>query len=148
MVYANESSPYAQAQHAEDVYLAGAYASVYAVDSASQSGAYQDQRARVASAYAAPTVVTNANLGGLTVPYAGDRIVTVATTRATPITDTQNTEDLEQEVRVGNALKAGAYTIFNVGGPIGDYSASNYQSSYVDGLWLAEASKQTGTKFF
>jgi hypothetical protein len=72
----------------------------------------------------------------------------VATSRATEITDTQGSEDLEMEVRVGNALKAGAYTIYNVGGPVGNYGASNYQSSYVDGLWLAEASKQTGTKFF
>jgi hypothetical protein len=75
-------------------------------------------------------------------------MVNVATTRATPVDDSSNIEDLEMEVRVGNALKAGAYTIYSVGGPVGDYTASNYQSSYVDGLWLAEASKQTGTKFF
>lgn len=148
MVFANESNPTAQAKHAEDVYLAGAYVSTSAYDSENQTGAYVDQRARVLATVAAPTVVTNANLGTLAHPYDGTRIVTVATTRATPITDTQNTEDLEQEVRVGNALKAGASTIFNVGGPIGDWSASNYQSSYVDGLWLAEASKQTGTKLF
>ena len=138
MVFANESDPTAQAAHAASLYNTGAY----------PSGAYTDEVARYASSYAAPTVVTNANLSGLTVPYDGTRIVTVATTRATPITDTENTEDLEQEVRVGNALKAGAYKIFNVGGPIGDYSASNYQSAYVDSLWLAEASKQTGRKLF
>lgn len=148
MVYANESSPYAQAQHAAVVYKSGAYS---ADAGAYQSGAYTDQLSRYASAYAAPTLVTNDNLNALAVPYAGGYIVKVATVRAGSSyvpDDTQKIEDLEQEVRVGNALKAGAYTIFNVGGPIGDYTASNYQSAYVDGTWLAEASKQTGVKFF
>lgn len=147
MVFANESDPTAQAAHAASLYLAGAYVASLGA-TAYQTGAYQDQLSRYAGAYAAPTVVTNANLGGLTVPYDGTRIETVATTRATPITDTQATEDLEQEVRVGNAVKAGAYAIYNTGGPIGDYSASNYQSAYVDSLWLAEASKETGRKLF
>jgi hypothetical protein len=139
MVYANESNIYTQAQHAEDLYLG---------ESAYPSGAYDDQLARYASAYTAPSVVTNANLASLVHPYSGAYQVTTATTKATGDTASTGSEDLEMEVRVGNALKAGAYTIYSVGGPVGSYTASNYQSAYMDGLWLAEASKQTGKKFF
>jgi len=148
MVFANESDPTAQAAHAASLYLTGAYTSAYAATSPYQSGAYLDQVARYASAYTAPTVIANSALWSIPVPYVSNYMITVASSYATPITDTQGTEDLENETRIGNALKAGAYKIFNAGGIIGNYTASNYQSPYVDSLWLAEASKETGRKLF
>lgn len=132
MSIANENTATGQVAHADALYMSGDPSSY-------------------ASAYAAPTLVENDDLGGLTHPYAGDRIVSVEDNRAGVDAypeDTQETEDLEQEVLVGAALAAGAYTIFETGGPIGNFTDSNKTSPYVDGLFLAEASKQTGTKLF
>jgi len=140
MVYANESDPAAQAAHAESTFT-GALATV-------NPSAY-------AAASVTRTTVTNAQLGSLSAPYDGTKVVTVAPNRAGVDAypeDAQGTEDLEMEVRVSAAAYKGGYStgyaIFDRGGPIGDYSASNYQSGYLDALWLAERSKQTGVKHF
>jgi hypothetical protein len=135
MTIANETTPHGQAAHAEETYMS--------VLSTVNPSAY-------AAAYANYTEVTNANLSGLTAPYTGGRVVVVAANRAGVDAypeDTQGTEDLEQEVRINN-VAATSYAIFDRGGPIGDYSASNYQSGYLDSTWLAERSKQTGVKHF
>lgn len=141
MVFANESDPTAQAAHAHSLYVGS---------SSYPSGSYTDQIARYASTYSAPYAITNAQISTLTPPYTSNYMVQVAANRAgvdANPEDTQNVEDLEQEVRVGAAL-ASSYGIWNAGGPIGNFTASNYQSPYVDSLWLAEASKQTGRKLF
>ena len=83
--------------------------------------------------------------------YTGGNIVTVAANRAGVDLDPEDTsavEDLELEVLVENAIQAG--TLFAKGGqiPPTNYEDVDSTSPYVDGLWLAEASKMTGEKFF
>ncbi len=119
-----------------------------------------DQNAREALDNSAHVVVSNANLGASLnrvnnsygVPsYTGGNVVQVAANRAGVDLfpeDTSAVEDLEMEVIVENALQAG--TLFAKGGqiPPTNYTAEASASPYVDGMWLAEASKMTGTKFF
>jgi hypothetical protein len=120
-------------------------------------GVIDDHDARVAKANATHTVKQNSELTTVnqvagvngTPVYTGGNIVNVATNRAGIDAfpeDTQAVEDLEHEVLVKNALNADA--IFTTGGPMGDYTGVGSLSDGVDGLWLAEASKQTGSKFF
>jgi hypothetical protein len=150
MVFADESSAYAQAAHADEVYMTGA----------TGLPVQDDHDARVTMANATHTVVANEDLATelnsttVALPhinaevYTGGNLVTVAENRAGVDAypeDTQDTEDLEQEVLVSAALVADA--LFDRGGFIGAYYAGGY-SPYVDGAWLAEASKQTGEKFF
>jgi hypothetical protein len=119
-----------------------------------------DQDAREALVSAPHTAKTNAQLGtGLnhkTVNfpavhadvYTGGNIVTVAANRAgvdMMPEDTQNTEDLEQEVLVGAAVQNG--TLFSKGGFLGSQYAG-VAGAYMDPAFLVEASKQTGEKFF
>ncbi len=116
-----------------------------------------DHDARVTKANATHTVKQNSELttvnsvvgaGGAKV-YTGGNIVNVATNRAGIDAfpeDTQAVEDLEHEVLVKNALNSD--TIFTTGGPMGDYTGVASLSDGVDGLWLAEASKQTGEKLY
>jgi len=61
--------------------------------------------------------------------------------------DIQNVEDLEQEVIVKNLAESGQ--LFEKGGPLVDWTGDVADlSDGVDGLFLAERSKQTGTKLF
>jgi len=57
-------------------------------------------------------------------------------------------EPLEMDDLVRDALDAG--DVFNTGGPISpdDYIDENSVSPYLDMMWLVEASKKTGEKFF
>jgi hypothetical protein len=119
-----------------------------------------DQEAREALAAETKTEVANDDLGtdlnsttnAQGVPtYSGGNVVAVADNRAGVDEfpeDTQDVEDLEQEVLVRNALDAGE--LFATGGqiPPTNYEDATSVSPYVDGMWLAEASKQTGEKFF
>lgn len=140
MVYENESTPAGQAAHAETLYM-----SVLEDINPSSYAAASIER----------TEVSNDGLGALTAPYDGTSVVAVAANRAGVDAypeDTQAVEDLEMEVLVAAAAYVGGYStgyaIFDRGGPIGDFTASNYQSGYLDPLWLAERSKQTGVKHF
>lgn len=61
--------------------------------------------------------------------------------------DVQNVEDLEQEVIVKNLAESGQ--LFEKGGPLVNWTGDTADlSDGVDGLFLAERSKQTGTKLF
>jgi hypothetical protein len=142
-------------ERAHDTYLEGA----------TGTDVQDDQDARVALVDDAHDVVENADLGAdlnsadnaAGVPsYTGGNIVKAAANRAgvdlSP-EDTSAVEDLEFEVLVAAAIQDGS--LFAKGGQIpptnyesedGDDSAS--LSPYVDGMWLAEASKLTGEKFF
>jgi hypothetical protein len=136
-------------ERAHDTYL----------DGAADTPVQDDQDAREALD-GAHTVVTNANMGAnlnsednaMGIPsYTGGNVVTVAANRAGVDLlpeDSSAVEDLEQEVLVENALQA--VTLFARGGqiPPTNYEDTNSASPYVDGLWLAEASKMTGEKFF
>jgi len=62
------------------------------------------------------------------------------------VEDTQGVEDLELEVLVREARESGK--LAETGGPMGNYTGRESLSPYVDGTWLAEASKQTGEKYF
>jgi hypothetical protein len=120
-------------------------------------GVIDDHDDRVAKANTPHTVKQNHELttvnkvagrGGAPV-YTGGNVVNVAPNRAGIDDfpeDEQAVEDLEHEVLVKKALDGEA--IFTTGGPIGDYAGEASLSDGVDGLWLAEASKQTGSKFF
>ena len=139
----------AHADRAHDTYRTGATGTPVQAD--------QDAREAMDGAH---TVVTNANMGANLnsddnaqgIPsYTGGNVVTVAANRAGVDLfpeDSSAVEDLEQEVIVENALQAG--TLFDKGGqmPPDNYVNEASASPYVDGLWLAEASKQTGEKFF
>jgi hypothetical protein len=119
-----------------------------------------DQEAREALSQEPKEVVLNEDLGsdlnsipglhGVPV-YAGGNRINVAANRAgvdlSP-EDTSGVEDLEQEVLVVRALDAGE--LFDTGGqiPPDNYVDFDSASPYVDGAWLAEASKMTGEKFF
>lgn len=158
-----------QVSEAHAKYMTGAYVPGAA------SGAYVDHLARVATANATHTAVTNAQLatnlnkvgaydasGNLVGwVYAGGNVVTVAANRAgvdlSP-EDAQNTEDLEFEVLVEDALAGDALhttggmiphvsSYYNAAGTEAPYWTSNL-SPYIDPMWLAEASKQTGEKLF
>jgi hypothetical protein len=108
-----------------------------------------DQEARVEDAAADHEPVTNAELQ-LREPYTDERMtVVVAQNRAgvdRQPEDTTGVEDLEQEALVAEALREGR--LYETGGPMGNYTGRESLSPYVDGAWLAEASKQTGEKFF
>jgi hypothetical protein len=150
MPFANESDPTAQAAHAHEVYMEGAEG----------LPVQDDLDDRVAAANASHTAKTNEQLAtglnatttvhpwGTVKTYAGGNIVNVAANRAgidAYPEDAQEVEDLEQEVKVKAAIAAD--DLFTAGGFIGDaYTGS--LSNYVDGAILAEASKQTGEKFF
>jgi len=109
---------------------------------------------------AAHVVVANADLGAdlnqdansYGVPsYTGGNIVSVAANRAGVDLlpeDTSGVEDLEQEVLVENALQAG--NLFVTGGqiPPTNYEDVDSLSPYADPMFLVEASKMTGEKFF
>jgi hypothetical protein len=140
MTYENETTPHGQAAHAETLYKS--------VLGTVNPSAY-------AAASIARTEVDNDDLGGLDTPYDGTKVIAVAANRAGVDAypeDTQEVEDLEMEVLVNAAAYVGGYStgyaIFDRGGPVGDFTASNYQSGYMDALWLAERSKQTGVKHF
>jgi len=151
MTISNESSAYAQAYHAHTTYLTGA----------TGLPVQDDQDDRVDLANATHTVVANDDLdtglnhtvvdtGRITAwVYSGGNRVTVASNRAgvdLMPEDAQKTEDLEHEVLVANALDNDA--LFSRGGFIApSYTAGAY-SPYLDPLWLTEASKMTGEKFF
>jgi len=155
MPFAEESSPYAQAYHAHALYLGG-------VDDLPTT-IQTDLDARITAANATHTVKANDALDELNATtvalphinalvYSGGNRVTVAANRAgidASPEDTQDTEDLEMEVLVKDALDADA--LFSRGGFVGEAAGSYYSgqySAYVDSLWLVEAAKQTGEKFY
>jgi len=133
-VFADEANYTSQVAHADELYMAGAYG----------SSAYTDNQARVTTANATHTAKTNSQF---------DTLNTVTTTNAAGlvfktysganvITDATPTN---MGSRVRTALDADA--LHDSGGPIPP-SAYTSTSPYVDGAWLAEASKQTGEKLF
>lgn len=137
-------------ERAHDTYLEGA------VDTPVQD----DQEAREALVEEEHVVVENADLGAdlnsednaMGIPsYTGGNIVLTAANRAgvdlSP-EDTSGVEDLEMEVLVAAAVQDGS--LFAAGGqiPPTNYEDADSASPYVDGLWLAEASKMTGEKLF
>jgi hypothetical protein len=156
MPYAEEASPYAQAYHAHDLYLGGAVAL--------PSDIQTDLDARITAANATHGAYANADLANglnytqVSLPhldarvYTGGNRVTVAANRAGVDSlpeDAQGTEDLEMEVLVKDALEADE--LFARGGFVGATEGSYYHgqySAYVDSLWLVEAAKQTGEKFY
>lgn len=109
-----------------------------------------DHEDRVSNANAEHVPLTNAELQ-LRVASEDDRKVTVvvAKNRAgvdEQPEDTTGVEDLEQEALVAEALREGR--LHETGGPMGNYTGRDSLSPFVDGTWLAEASKQTGEKYF
>jgi hypothetical protein len=108
-----------------------------------------DHEARVEDAGQDHKLVTNAELQ-LREPYTDEHMSVVATQNRAGVDkqpeDTQGVEDLEQEALVREAREKGK--LYETGGPMGNYTGRDSLSPYVDGAWLAEASKQTGEKFF
>jgi len=108
-----------------------------------------DHDARVEAAADTHKPVTNAELQ-LREPYTDERLTVVATQNRAGVDrqpeDTQGVEDLEQEALVAEALREGR--LHETGGPMGNYTGKESLSPFVDGAFLAEASKQTGEKYF
>jgi hypothetical protein len=137
----------AEVSEAHDIYMTGA----------TGTDVQDDLDDRVDMANATHTEVQNSDDGttlnqtlnwqGVPV-YTGGNVVNVADDAAVYPDDSTDVEDLEQEVQVRAALDGDS--LFTTGGqiPPTDYVTSADLSPYVDGLFLAEASKQTGEKFF
>ncbi len=158
----------AQVAAAHQKYMSSAYVA------GAVAGPYVDNQARVTTANATHTAVANSSFGSLNFVtayngngypigkvYTGGNIVTVAANRAgvdAMPEDTQNTEDLEVETVIEDALSIDK--LFATGGIAPGPSAYYYANGsefptytslltpYVDSTFLAEASKMTGEKLF
>lgn len=133
MAIADESTYTAQVKHGHDAYRTGATGLPVQTDQDAREDLDDSAHAVVTNAELATALTTTVGPLGNDV-YTGGNIIDV-------------TGQVSHAVKVFDAVQEGL--IFDRGGFIDVYdAASNYSSPYVDGVWLAEASKQTGEKFF